>query len=409
MKIMKDHLMNNPSLNLNSKQIQLITWTLLLLMPIVGMAVDLIAPSLPAISNYLNSPPSIVKNTISLYLIGYGLGNFISGILTDSFGRRKLLLGGLLGFVVTSMIAANIPNIEILLLTRFSQGLMLGTVLVTSRAILSDILSSERLLALGIMIGVMWGIGPVIGPIIGGYLQLGFGWQAGFYFFSIIGTLGLVACFLIVPETCRNYQPLRLNVLKQNFGELLTHRQFIALAILMGLNYALIIVFNAACPFLIQNKFHYSAVEFGDIALSLGGIYLISTLVCRYSATKFNVNKLLFVGINVFLILAFSAVIASHFLSHSIAFTVAVSSIMFFACGFIYPLSMGQGMSLFRHISGNATAIMYLIMTAITSISGGLVSLVNMQNATPLMWTYLFLTFISAIVYWKLIHSAKPV
>jgi len=399
--------MNNPKLNLTNKQIQLITWTLLALIPITGMAVDLIAPSLPAISHSLNKSSSIVQNTISLYLIGYGLGNFVSGILTDAFGRRKLLLSGLSGFVLASLIAAAIPDIGVLLVTRFLQGLMLGTMAVTIRAILADILPAEKLVALGVIIGMMWGIGPIIGPVIGGYLQVYFGWQAGFYFFGIIGILGLIAALTIIPETHKNAHPLHLNILKQNFGELIIHRQFIALAVLMGISYSLIIIFNTAGPFLIQTEFHHSAIEFGHIALCLGVVFLLSTFVSRYLLTKLNAKQVLFAGISISLVIAFLAVIASYFLSHSVAFIVVISGVMFFATGFIFPLSMGQGMSLFRHIPGYATATMYLINTMITSTSAALLSLLDMENGIPLMWTYLFLTSACALVYWKLIHPTR--
>lgn len=400
--------MNSPVLDLNNKQIQLITWTLLALIPITGMAVDLIAPSLPAISHSLDEPSSIVQNTISLYLIGYGLGNFISGILTDAFGRRKLLISGLSGFILASLIAATIPNIGVLLVTRFLQGLMLGTMAVTIRAILADILPAEKLVALGVMIGMMWGIGPIIGPVIGGYLQVYFGWQAGFYFFGIIGIVGLFAALTIIPETHKNPHPLHLNILKQNFGELIINRQFIALAVLMGLSYSLIIIFNTTGPFLIQTEFHHSAIEFGHIALCLGVIFLLSTFVSRYLLTKLNAKQVLFAGISISLIIAFMGVIASYFLSHNVAFIVVISGVMFFTTGFIFPLSMGQGMSLFRHIPGYATATMYLINTMITSTSAALLSLLDMENGIALMWTYLFLTSACALVYWRLIHPTKP-
>ncbi len=401
--------MNTPKLALSNKQIQLITWILLALMPIIGMAVDLVAPSLPAISQDLNQSSSIVKNMISLYLIGYGMGNFTSGILTDSFGRRKLLLGGLLGFIVVSLCAATIPHIGVLLGARFLQGLMLGTISVTLRAILADILPAEKLVALGVMIGMVWGIGPIIGPVIGGYLQDYFGYQAGFYFFGIMGLFGLVACFLVVPETSTNYHPLRLVVLKRNFGELITHKQFIALSALMGLSYSLMIIFNTAGPFLIQTKFHHSAIEFGHIALYLGGVYLIATFINRYLLTRRSARQILFFSVCGASIIALFAVIISYFLKNDVTFISVSSGIMFFATGLIFPLSMGQGLSLFRHIPGYATATMYLINTMITSACAAILSLLNMENGIPLMWTYLFLTGIAALLYWLLIHKTRSV
>jgi Bcr/CflA subfamily drug resistance transporter len=399
--------MNNSTLYLTNKRIQLITWTLLLLVPIIGMAVDLIAPSLPAISSNLYSSASVVQNAVSFYLIGYGLGNFISGIFTDACGRRKLLLGGLFGFALASFIAAATSHIVVLLGVRFIQGLMLGTLSVAIRAILSDILPAEKLIALGILMGMMWGLGPIIGPVIGGYLQADFGWPAGFYFFSIIGGVGFIAAFIIIPETHVNINPLRLSILRQNFSEILANHQFIALSILMGLTYSLLITFHTAGPFLIQNVFHYSAIRFGHIALYLGILFLLATFICRYLLTKLSAKTLLLIGTNAALLIAILALTGNHFLSNNIILITVISGIMFFACGFIFPLSMGQGMSLFRHISGTATAIMYMINTLITSTMAALISLVHMHSGTPLICSYLFLTFISAVVYWKLIHWTR--
>jgi Bcr/CflA subfamily drug resistance transporter len=397
--------MNN--LNLSNKRIRLITWTLLALIPIIGMAVDLIAPSLPAITEHLNTSSTTVQNTISLYLIGYGLGNFISGILTDAFGRRLLILGGLCGFVLISLAAATIPNIEVLLIARFLQGLMLGTLAVIVRAILADILPAEKLVALGVMIGMMWGIGPIIGPVIGGYLQTYYGYQAGFFFFAIVGALGLLAVFTLVPETCIHRYPLQLQILKQNFTQLLSHNQFIALSILMGLNYSLVIIFNTAGPFLIQTKLHYSAIQFGDLALYLGMVFLVATSVCRYLLTKFNDKHLFFVSVNLFWMLAIFFVIVSYVLNQGVILIAIASAVMFLSCGMLFPLSMGKGMSLFSHIPGSATATMYLINTMITSTSAAIISLINMQDSKSLMWTYLFLTSTAMLIYWKLIHNPK--
>lgn len=278
--------MDKQNLSLSHAQTQLIVWNLLMLIPIVGMAIDLVAPSLPAIAMGLHMPQSIVQNIISLYLVGYGIGNFVSGLLTDAFGRRTLLLGGIFGFALVSLIAAIVPNIYILLVVRLLQGITLGTMAVTTRAILSDILPAKKLIALGVMFGMMWGLGPVIGPVIGAYLESYYGWQSGFYFFAIMAFLGLITTFIIVPETHLKCQKLSIKFLMRNLSEIATNSQFISLAILMGLTYSLIITFNTAGPFLIQNKFHYTVVLFGNLALYLGLVYLTSTFVCRYLVNK---------------------------------------------------------------------------------------------------------------------------
>ncbi len=162
---------------LSERRTSIIVWTLLGLMPIVGMCVDLIAPSLPSMAQSLNISTGIAKDIISIYLIGYGLGNFFTGLLTDSLGRKTLLRLSLLGFFISSLLPVLYPKIEAVLLARFLQGFTIGSVAVVARAILSDILPAEKLVRLGTILGAMWGLGPIIGPAIGGYLQFYFGWK----------------------------------------------------------------------------------------------------------------------------------------------------------------------------------------------------------------------------------------
>lgn len=394
-------MVDNVSCVLSERRTQIIVWTLLCLMPIVGMAVDLVAPSLPAIASGLQISNGIAKDVISIYLLGYAFGNFFTGFLTDALGRQKLIRISLLCFVIVSLAPVIFPRIEILLLSRFLQGLTLGAVAVLLRAICSDILPREKLVHLGTLFGTMWGLGPVVGPIIGGYLQVYFGWKAGFCFFALIGFLLLIPVFILVPETHANRHPLNLKTMKTNFIEVVSNRIFMSLVVLMGLSYSLIIVFNTAGPFLIQTKFNYSPVFFGHLAFYLGLVFLISTFCCRFLLKRFQMEKMLFTILNLFFVVALLMVGASYFFDKSITLVAIASGLMFFAMGFIFPMSMGKGMSLFRHISGTATATMYLVNVLITSLMAFLVSFITLQNTILLMWIYFLLMAMSMVVYWR--------
>ena len=376
---------NNSMTVFSGKKIQIMVWTLLLLSPIIGMAVDLVAPSLPAIAAGLHVSPSLAKGVISIYLLGYALGNFFTGFLTDALGRQKLLRIGLLGFLLASLAPVVFPSIQSLLIARFLQGMTIGGAAVVARAIYSDILPAEKLIRLGPLLGTMWGLGPVIGPVIGGYLQFYFGWQAGFFFFGLISLAMLIAIFIVIPETHFNRHPLHIKTMRKNLVETLSHKIFLALIILMGLTYSLIIVFNTAGPFFIQTQFHNSPVFFGHLALCLGLIFLLSTILCRFLLRQFKAEQLFLVTINVLFGIAFLLVIASYFFSKNIILVSLGSALMFFGTGFIFPVSMGKGMALFRHIAGTASAVMYFINVLLTSLASFLISFVNMQSAIPLM------------------------
>lgn len=391
----------------SEKHTKNIVWNLLCLMPMIGMAVDLVAPSLPAIAKSLQVSNNLSKNIISTYLLGYALGNFFLGFLTDAYGRQKLLRGTLFGFVIASLLPALFPDIGVLLLARFLQGVTIGGAALIARAIFSDVLPPEKLVRMGVLIGTMWGLGPVVGPVIGGYLQFYFGWQAGFWFFSILSFLLLISIFVTVPETHFNRHPLNVKTIGKNLKEILTHRLFMALVILMGIAYSLIIVFNTLGPFLIQTRLNYSPVFFGHLALILGLVFLSATLICRYLLKHFKAEQLLQVIINLFLVLAAIMFILSFPYNQNIILVGIGSGLMFFACGFIFPMSMGKGISLFRHIAGTASATMYLINILITSLASFSVSFLAVHSAVPLMLIYFSLLIIATLIYWRMIYTTS--
>lgn len=389
------------SIALSEKRTTCIVWVLLFLNPLIGMAVDLLSPSLPAIANDLNVSNTITKDLISLYLLGYACGNFLSGFLTDALGRRKLLLTGLGCFIVASLLPVFYPHIEVLLLARLLQGLALGTISVVVRAAFSDVLTPEKLVRFGVIMGSMFGLGPIIGPFLGGYLQVYFGWQACFLFFAIAMSLMSALIFTIVPETHLQRHALKISTITKNIREVLKHRQFMSLVIIMGAVYSLIISFNTVGPFLIQKELHYSPIFFGHMALLMGIAFLCSTFVSRYLLKYKSVEQLSFVFINGFFALAILAVIAGYAFGNSITLIAIISACMFFASGCIFPMLMGKNMSLFRHIAGTASAIMFFINILMTSLSAFLLSFVNIHSAVALFWIYAVLLAICMVVYWR--------
>ncbi|MBX9577146.1 MAG: multidrug effflux MFS transporter [Chthoniobacterales bacterium] len=401
--------MNNPpstfpEVILTKKKINLILWTLLPLSSLTGMAVDLVAPCLPSIASSLDVSSGITKNVITLYLLGYALGNFCSGFLTDAWGRKHILRIGLLGFIVASLLPVVIPTIITVLVGRFFEGITIGTIVVVARAIYSDILPPEKLVRMGTLIGSMFGIGTVIGPLIGGYLQFYGGWKACFLFFVVTALITFVAVILVLPETHFRRHSLKLKTIQYHLAEVLHHQEFMALVLIMGAIYSLMIVFNTAGPFLIQTKLHHTPIFFGNTSLCLGAAFLGATFFCRHCVKKYRIEKLLFFIIHAFCLIALLSLIASFFFDQSIILLLGVSMAMFFSTGFIFPMCMGKGMALFRHITGTATAMMFFINILITTLTAFLLSFLNIQNISSMIAVYLILLAICVFIYWRFIH-----
>lgn len=375
------------------------------LFPLVGMGIDLIAPSLPAISHDLHVSSVVSKNLISSYLVGYMLGSFLMGFLSDALGRRKIIVGGLFLFVIVSLLPGLFPNTTVLLLSRFMQGIALASFSVVSRAVFSDILSQEKLIKAATLTATMWGIGPIIGPMIGGYLQYYFNWQASFYFFAGYAFVGFLFLFVSLPETHHQRQAFNLRQIKDNMTTIIKSRIFMGLVLLMGLTYSLLITFNTLGPFLIQSVLGYSSIYFGHVALYLGIVFLLGTIICRQLLNRYEPKKLMAYTLPITILAAGISVIFAYTDNKNIGPVLSISLVMFFICGILYPVALSSSLSLFRHLAGTSAAMMTLFNIFITSTTALCLSFVNITNSLPIILTYFMLVVLCGVSYWFLIRG----
>ena len=389
----------------SERQIKRIVILLLMLVPISGMGVDLIAPSLPAISAALHVSSSVSKNLIAIYLIGFGLGSFSIGFLSDALGRRKFLILSLFLFLVASLLPTFFPTANILLISRLLQGVSVGFFSVLARAIFSDILPPNRLMRTMVFMPMIWGIGPILGPVIGGYLQFYFDWQANFYFLAIPAFLGLISTFFFIPETHFNRHPLNLPTIKKHLHELMSHKMFIGCAVLMAATYSLIIIFNTLGPFLIETTWGYSPVFFGKIGLWMGVAYVLATIACRHLLKKNDAIQLFQYSIVSFLMCAILGLLFAYLIRVDLVLIIVMGIIMFAACGIIYPASTGKGVTFFRHIAASAASVMSLINTFSTGVVAFLMGFITIHTAVALLWLYVLFLSICFAAYWFLIRT----
>ena len=118
---------------------------LLLLLTVFGpISMDLYLPALPALTSELGAATSVAQLTVTACLVGLAAGQLIAGPLSDRLGRRRILLVGIIAYVITSAVCAVSPSMELLILARFAQGLAGGVGIVVATAAGRDILSGAR-------------------------------------------------------------------------------------------------------------------------------------------------------------------------------------------------------------------------------------------------------------------------
>lgn len=167
-----------------------------MIIPLVGAGVDIHVPSLPAISQFFHSSQSLMQSSVTLYLIGYGIGQLLVGSLADSFGRRIILLTGTVIYVFACIGSALASSMLIFLFCRFLQGIAVAGPAISSKASLSYCFDGETLAHKSSYIVIAWSAGLILAPTLGSYLNHYFNWQACFWFLSAYASLILILSYV---------------------------------------------------------------------------------------------------------------------------------------------------------------------------------------------------------------------
>lgn len=247
------------------------------------LSTDLYLPSLPHLATDFAVSPAAVQNTLSLFVIGFGSAQLISGPLSDRFGRRPVLLGGLTIYAIASLACAASPSLSLLVVARFLQALGCCTAVVVARAIIRDCYAPAEGARIIAKASSLLSIAPLLGPIIGGYLQVHFGWRSAFVLLTAFGLLVFTASALRLKETNAHPNPeaIRFRRLIEIYGGILRTPAFWAFALPGGISYAGIFVFISGSSFVLI-KVLGVGTEFYGVLFAIGVLgYLSGTLICR--------------------------------------------------------------------------------------------------------------------------------
>lgn len=366
---------------------------------LVGIAIDLYVPSLPDIVRYFHTSTHLVQFTISLYMLGYGIGQLMLGILSDSLGRRKIFLWSLVFFILVSLLAAWSWNIYQLIVCRFLQGLGIAGIGVSRRALAADCFSGEELTRAMTVISTSWALGPIIGPYIGGYLQHYFNWRANFYFFAFYGAVIFLMTHRTLPETNQYRMPLHFKKIGQSMKRIILHKAFLFGVIVLSLTYSMLVMFNTVAPFLIRNQLHYSAISYGRIALFMGFGYFIGNLSNRFLIRFFKALSLAEFAFYSALLIAIVMLILAKNLVLNLYIVIIPAFLIFLCCGLVFPNLMSKCMGLFPKNAGTASALFGVAVAGGVFLMTTFATTLNTTTQAPLVIAYVVIISICLIVF----------
>lgn len=218
------------------------------------LAIDMYIPGFPAMSRTLHTSSPAIRLTLTAFLAGVVVGQIVIGPVSDSVGRRGLLIGGCAGFAPVALACAFAPGIGTLIAARFLLGFVGAARMVLARAVITDCFHGPEVPRHFALLSQIMSVAPVVAPVIGGAILSVSSWRAVFVALCLAGVLLLVAVLVKVPESLppERRQKGGLVGTFDAMGRLTRNRPFMGCALVLGLASAALFSYISGSSFVFE-------------------------------------------------------------------------------------------------------------------------------------------------------------
>jgi DHA1 family bicyclomycin/chloramphenicol resistance-like MFS transporter len=260
---------------------------------------DLYLPALPRLGRDLGVTAASVEVTLTMCVVGIAVGQLLVGPLSDTLGRRRPLLAGLVLFIASSLGCAAAPSIAVLDVLRLLQGISGATGIVIARAMVRDMYSGVEAARLYATLGAIIPLAPILAPTVGGAILLVTSWRGIFAVQAGVGVVLLAAAALVTHETLApaDRHPGSVRGALATYRDLLHSPRYSRVVAAGSLGFAAFFAYISASSFVYQDVLGFSAQAFG-LLFALNGIGLLATNVVNARLVRSVVpERLLRVGL----------------------------------------------------------------------------------------------------------------
>jgi len=262
-------------------------------------SIDTIFPAFPDIEGALHVGPVQMQQTISVYLLSYACMSLLHGPLSDSLGRRPVIIAGVIVFTCASVGCAYATSIWQLLFFRGLQGVSAGSGLIVGRAIIRDCFAGADAQRTMSRVTMVFSIAPAVAPIVGGIITTRYGWEAIFWFLALFSLVLLAACWQWLPETHPKAARVVLapRQLSRRYAHMLSNPGYMLLAASASFNFSALFLYISSAPVFVLKHLHLGPTQFGYLFVPvIGGMMLgaffSGRLAGRYEAGRQSISAI---------------------------------------------------------------------------------------------------------------------
>ena len=388
-------------------------WALAVLLAVLGMlgpfSIDTYIPAFSGIARSIGATPAEMQQTLSAYLFGFAFMNLFHGALSDSFGRRPVVLWGLAVFTLASLGCALSQTITQLVLFRGLQGLSTGAGIVVSRAVIRDMFPPADAQRVMSQVTIYFGVAPAIAPIVGGFLFVHAGWHAIFWFLVAVGVILFVANYKLLPETLHQSQrqPFQVRHLMRGYWDLCSDPRFLLLAFASGVPFNGMFLYVLAAPAFLGDHLALAPTQFfWFFLLTIGGIMLGAWASGRM-AGKVAPKRQIRDGFLIMLVTSLVNVVANSLFTAHVAWALWPLAVFAFGWALMVPVVTLLVLDLHPERRGMASSLQAVIGSTANGVVAGVVAPLVMHSTLALALTSTLMLGIG-LVAWVWLHGLWP-
>lgn len=359
---------------------------LLLMAPfdiLASLAMDIYLPVVPAMPGILNTTPSMIQLTLSLYMVMLGVGQVIFGPLSDRIGRRPILLAGATAFVIASLGAAGSSTALAFVAFRLLQAVGASAMLVATFATVRDVYANrpEGVVIYGLFSSMLAFV-PALGPIAGALIGEFWGWRAIFITLSALALFALLNAGFRWNET----RPLDQAKTRRSVLPVFASPAFWVYTVGFSAGMGTFFVFFSTAPRVLIGQAGYTEIGFSFAFATVALVMIVTTRFAKSFVARWGITGCVARGMALLVCGAVLLGIGELFGSPSFLSFIVPMWVMAVGIVFTVSVTANGALAQFDDIAGSAVAFYFCIQSLIVSIAGTFaVTLLNGDTAWPVI------------------------
>ncbi len=388
-------------------------WALAVLLALLGMlgpfSIDTYLPAFSGMATSLGATPAEMQQTLSAYLFGFAFMNLFHGALSDSLGRRPVVLWGIAIFTLASAGCALSETISQLVFFRALQGLSTGAGIVVSRAVIRDMFPPAEAQKVMSQVTIYFGVAPALAPMIGGWLFVHLGWHSIFWFLSAVGVVLWTANYKLLPETLHitQRQPFEVKHLMRGYWQLGSSPRFLLLALASGIPFNGMFLYVLSAPAFLGDHLQLAPSQFfWFFALTIAGI-MAGAWASGRMAGRIPPKQQIRYGFLIMLVVSVLNVAANVLFTAHVAWAMFPIAIFAFGWAVMMPVVTLLVLDLYPERRGMASSLQAFIGSSANGIVAGMLAPLIMHSTVALAMASLFMMCIGLLA-WVWLHRRWP-